>query len=55
MFRIEFETDNAAFGEVLDYEVSRILKEIAGKIEGGRAGGSVLDINGNVIGEWELS
>jgi hypothetical protein len=54
MVEIKFQTDNAAFGEPLTYEVTRILKEIADKIEGGRAGGFVLDVNGNVIGKWDI-
>lgn len=59
MFKIEFRTDNAAFSEdcggSLEYETIRILKEVIDKIAYGRAVGSIMDINGNNIGEWSLT
>lgn len=55
MFKLKFETINADFEDALNYKVSCILKEIADKIESGRAGGFVLDTNGNVIGQWDLA
>ena len=36
------------------FEISRILKEIAGKIEDGVRSGVCMDINGNKIGTWEV-
>lgn len=65
MFKIEIKTGNAAFRSdyltdkngdyVLDpqgTEVVRILKDIERKIEFGHDSGTILDINGNKVGEW---
>lgn len=61
--KIQFSTDSAAFNEYVDetindackrQEVVRILKRIAIYIESGNKSGSVIDINGNEIGSWEL-
>jgi len=54
MFKLKIETDNAAFDNKEEVEVCRILREIADKIEGGRHGGFVIDINGSVVGEYSL-
>jgi hypothetical protein len=57
MFRLEFKTGNAAFDEFPQYEVIRILREQADRIEadalypGFKRG--VLDANGNRIGTVE--
>jgi hypothetical protein len=48
-FELEFETDNEAFDELAP-EVSRILRELADKIESGRLHGKIYDANGNHIG-----
>jgi len=53
-FSLKFKTDNAAFDDSPEYEVSRILKDIAEKVELGSTKGSVLDINGNDIGQWSM-
>jgi hypothetical protein len=53
MLRIEFETDNAAFNDAPEFEVARILREMADRIEllgGGFYSGPVRDVNGNKIG-----
>ena len=55
MFKMEFKTGNAAFEDYAEQEISRILKEIADKVENGSTGGKVRDINGNTIGEWDLN
>jgi hypothetical protein len=52
--KIQFSTGNAAFDEYGDTEVRRILEEIANKVEYGYDHGSIMDINGNNIGSWEL-
>lgn len=62
--KIKFSTDGAAFyDEYEDYltnesikeqEVIRILKRIIDDIELGCDCGSIMDINGNKIGEWSL-
>lgn len=52
--KIQFNTGNAAFEMYGDQEVRRILEEIASKVEHGYDHGSIMDINGNKIGTWEL-
>ena len=61
MFNLSFRTGNAAFydqynGEDYEpqYEVGRILREVAEKVESGWDRGSIADINGNKIGEFNL-
>lgn len=53
--KIEFKTDGAAFDEWGCYEeINRILKVIAEDVRIGCDCGSIIDINGNRIGQWEL-
>jgi hypothetical protein len=51
-FKIEFDTDNAAFDGQWAPETARILRNIADKIENGKASGKVLDENGNTVGQF---
>lgn len=59
MFKLEFETDNAAFDDGnREAETGRILREIAGRIEQAEANeiiGTIRDGNGNIIGRYELT
>jgi len=62
MFRIQFETDNAAFeGADLGPEIARILRRAADEAERSEAhlaGGlsyPVRDVNGNTVGVWSLT
>ena len=58
MVKIEFDTENAAFGQGSRLsETARILRDIAEKIENGSSlgGGPVRDINGNTVGHWEMT
>lgn len=64
MFELKFGTDNAAFHNIdeqesdfkMEAEVARILASVTGDIVWeGRRSGKVMDINGNVIGEWRLT
>lgn len=52
--KLEFETDNSAFNIDMAAEVSRILHEIAERIAGGTTSYSIRDIDGNLIGRYEL-
>lgn len=61
MFKCEIKTGNAAFcdpytGEKNNMdealELKRILKEICEKLEYGETSGTIMDINGNKIGQW---
>lgn len=57
MFKLNFETDNAAFDGAHIAESARILREIADKMESGAqvGGGPIRDINGNRVGHWEMT
>lgn len=61
MLRLEIKTDNAAFSEdeVLTiegrYEVARLLRDVAMKIENFHESGKIMDVNGNRCGEWSLN
>lgn len=50
---IEIETENAAF-DGGEYELARILKEIANKLESGIPVSKIRDINGNTIGSLRV-
>lgn len=62
--KIQFSTEGAAFRDEYEnetmndiytrQEAARILKKIASFIESGTSYGSVMDINGNKIGEWSI-
>lgn len=52
--KIEFTTDNAAFNTNKNFEIARILKDIAYKIEEGYREGVIVDIDGNKIGEFKI-
>ena len=56
MFNLTINTQNAAFEDGAEYEVGRILREIADKIEnaGAESGANVLDYNGNRVGRYSL-
>jgi hypothetical protein len=56
IFKLNLRIDNAAFGEgSRDYELARILREIADKIEAGQDYATyktVFDVNGNDVGRY---
>lgn len=55
MFKIEIDTGNAAFeDEGKGYEIARILRDIADKVENGAESGIARDINGNKVGTFEV-
>jgi hypothetical protein len=52
-----FDCDNAAFEEDPKWEISRILREIAARIDADedfRKGRDIRDINGNTVGQFIL-
>lgn len=57
MFKLEFETDNAAFTDGnKETEVANIIMSIAKWITYyGDTQGDVCDSNGNTVGTWELT
>jgi hypothetical protein len=52
MFTMKFKTQNEAFDSGV--EVSRILRAVAEKIDQDYSEGTVMDLNGNAVGQWEL-
>ncbi len=57
MFKLTLNTDNAAFSDDVEAEVSRILIEVARRVHDGimLRPEPVFDINGNAVGYFELS
>lgn len=51
---ITIRTVNAAFDGQESFEVARILRELADKIENGQEPNSVMDYNGNKVGNVEI-
>ena len=53
---VKIETDNDAFQPSISYELSRILKGLAEKIEDGMTPEYLMDANGNTVGtiSWEV-
>ena len=61
MLKIEIKTGNAAFcdpltGEPSEFdeviECKRLLEDICRKLEDGVTSGTIIDINGNKVGQW---
>lgn len=52
MFKIEFETENAAFADDFSGEVERILLTITKAVKEGWKGGNIRDTNGGKVGKW---
>ena len=56
-FKLEIEMENAAFEPAPGEELSRILNALAVRLAGmdGLADeGSIMDVNGNSVGKWEV-
>lgn len=52
---INFITSNASFdAENKDYQVEVILKKIIAQYQGEYLGANIIDLNGNLIGQWEI-
>lgn len=54
MFKLRIRTDNQAFEDKVG-EVVRILEEAIIKLKEGKKESSLLDINGNVVGNYTLT
>ena len=61
MLKIEIKTGNAAFcnpytveeNEIYEaMECIRLLEKICGQLEDGKTHSSIIDINGNKVGQW---
>ena len=61
MFKCEIETGSAAFCDPYTedesefweaIELKRVLEDVCKRLEAGHTSGSIMDINGNKVGEW---
>jgi hypothetical protein len=55
MFKLKIKTDNEAFTDDKKAEIIRILKDAILKLEQGNERGILLDVNGNLVGEFRLT
>lgn len=56
-FKVEINTDNAAFGDNPELELSRILGELAEEVLSADDEITITDVNGNTVGKatWPCS
>lgn len=55
MFTLKIDTENDAFQDGnLELEVVRILQEVVKKIENGKDYATLIDVNGNKVGDFYL-
>jgi hypothetical protein len=54
-FKMSFSMDNAAFEGFPGGYAAEILREIAEDVEDGTTSGGVMDINGDTIGNYEIT
>ncbi len=56
MFKLEIDTNSAAFEGEPGLEISRILSELSETISmaPGQVAGAIRDLNGKTVGKWEL-
>ena len=65
MFKLKINTESAAFRDpdadtgynqyLKCLEIDRITKEVMKKVKAGWKEGKAIDINGNIVGHWELN
>lgn len=59
MFKLKIRTDNAAFEDGAPQELARVLRKLADRLDqtaaGEDDGGTVRDVNGNLVGDWVLT
>lgn len=55
-FELKIETENAAFDGLggPQLEAARLLRQTAEQLEAGSNNGSLTDINGNNVGNWDM-
>lgn len=56
-FTLNIDCDNAAFDDLIGYEVARILRELASRMESDETptAGRVRDANGNQVGAFSFA
>jgi hypothetical protein len=55
MFTLSIRTNNAAFGDQPEYELARILAELATRVGEGATEGTIRDESGNTVGAFRLT
>ena len=53
-FTLRIETENDAFACGADFQVARLLRQCAARVEAGHTEGNLRDSNGNTVGRFEL-
>jgi hypothetical protein len=51
-FTLKLDIVGDAFATDTSGELARILRKLADRVDEGADAGSLLDINGNIVGEW---
>lgn len=54
-FTLKIDSVNDAFEGDGEYEVARILRQIADQVENGVGAAAAMDLMGNSVGHWEVS
>lgn len=54
MFKLEIDTDNAAFDVNVFREIARLLRVVAVEVDKGADFGQLRDANGNKVGAYRL-
>lgn len=52
--QINFVMDNDSFQDNAHFQVEAILKKIIAQYQGEYLGANIIDLNGNLIGQWEI-
>lgn len=53
-FNLKIKTTNDAFSDK-SYEVARILRDVAKRVDSGHESGAIMDSYGNRCGSWEMT
>ena len=54
IFEFKIDSENAAFSEMPECEIARLLRQTADRIENGSEDGTLTEFNGNKCGNWYL-
>lgn len=54
-FTVKIDCDNSAFGETPEYEVARLLRDLAEHVVNGTTAKRLYDSNGNEVGEAKFT
>jgi len=54
-FKLNIDMDNAAFDECPEEELQDLLERVKQRLAGGVTEGKIVDINGNMVGKFEIT